>query len=267
MRTFKQMSDLSGRVALVTGGAGHIALAAEEALVELGAGLAILDVHEEACEQRADALRKAGASKVLALPCDLEDEENTRAVVRRVRESCGRLDIIVHTAAYTGGTKKAGWHVSFDQQGSQAFLGAFRVASLAAFVLIQEARDALAASGHGSVGLITSIYVMVGPDMCLYEGTAMTNSARYGSSKGGVLQLTRYLATVLAPEIRVNAVSPGGVLRGQPEVFRERYEARTPLGRMAAEEDVKGAIAYLASDLSAYVTGHNLVVDGGWTAW
>ena len=101
----------------------------------------------------------------------------------------------------------------------------------------------------------------------LYEGTAMGNPAAYGVSKGGLLQLMRYLSTVCAPKIRVNAISPGGVWRQQPEIFVERYVARTPLGRMAVEEDLKGAVAFLTSDLSSYVTGHNLVVDGGWTAW
>ena len=95
----------------------------------------------------------------------------------------------------------------------------------------------------------------------------MTNPAGYGASKGGLLQLTRYLATVFAPKIRVNAITPGGIWRGQPEIFVNRYEKRTPLGRMGMEEDFKGAVAYLASDLSTYVTGQNLVVDGGWTAW
>src|SRR3970282_2624267 len=86
-------------------------------------------------------------------------------------------------------------------------------------------------------------------------------------SKGGLLQLGRQLATLLAPRVRVNAISPGGIWRNQPDAFHQRYVSRTPLGRMAVEEDVKGAVAYLASDLSAYVTGQNLVVDGGWTAW
>lgn len=95
----------------------------------------------------------------------------------------------------------------------------------------------------------------------------MGNPAAYAASKGGLLQLTRWLATTLAPEIRVNSMTPGGIVRGQPTEFQERYIARTPLQRMGAEEDLKGAAAYLASDLSAYVTGHNLVVDGGWTIW
>ena len=119
----------------------------------------------------------------------------------------------------------------------------------------------------GAVILFASTYGMVGPDMRLYAGTPMANPAGYSASKGGLLQLMRYFATLLAPRIRVNAISPGGVWRNQPELFLERYVARTPLGRMAAEGDLKGAVAYLASDLSAYVTGHNLVVDGGWTAW
>jgi NAD(P)-dependent dehydrogenase (short-subunit alcohol dehydrogenase family) len=95
----------------------------------------------------------------------------------------------------------------------------------------------------------------------------MGNPAGYAASKGGLLQLTKYLATALAPAVRVNALSPGGVTRGQPRPFQQRYVERTPLRRMAVEEDLKGAFAYLAGDLSAYVTGHNLVVDGGWTAW
>ena len=95
----------------------------------------------------------------------------------------------------------------------------------------------------------------------------MANPAAYAASKGGLLQLTRWLATTLAPKIRVNAISPGGIARNQPSSFVERYEARTPLGRMATEDDFRGAIAYLASDMSTYVTGQNLRVDGGWCSW
>ncbi len=95
----------------------------------------------------------------------------------------------------------------------------------------------------------------------------MGNPAGYAASKGGLIQLTRWLATVLAPDVRVNAITPGGIWRDQPETFREQYVARTPLGRMGTEGDLKGAAAYLASNLSAYVTGQNLIVDGGWTAW
>jgi NAD(P)-dependent dehydrogenase (short-subunit alcohol dehydrogenase family) len=135
------------------------------------------------------------------------------------------------------------------------------------FVLIQAAANDLRASGRGSVINVSSIYGLVGPDWRLYDDTSLGNPAAYAASKGGLVQLTRWLATTLAPYVRVNAIAPGGVFRNTPEPFLGRYVARTPLGRMAQEEDIKGAVAYLASDLSAYVTGQCLAVDGGWTAW
>ena len=108
---------------------------------------------------------------------------------------------------------------------------------------------------------------VVGPNMDPFAGTEMGNSTAYAASKGGLIRLTRWLATVLAPRVRENALTPGGIWRNQPGLFVERYTKLTPLGRMGAEEDLKGAVAYLASDLSAYVTGHNLIVDGGCTIW
>jgi NAD(P)-dependent dehydrogenase (short-subunit alcohol dehydrogenase family) len=137
----------------------------------------------------------------------------------------------------------------------------------AVFVLTQACAAALRASGHGSVIVFGSTYGVVGPDWRIYAGTDMGNAAGYAASKGGAIQLSRWLATTLAPDVRVNALTPGGVARDQPQSFQDAYAARTPLGRMAAEEDYKGAAVFLASDLSRYVTGHNLIVDGGWTAW
>ena len=133
--------------------------------------------------------------------------------------------------------------------------------------LVQAAAGDLRASGHGSVINISSIYGLAGPDWRLYEGTDLGNPAAYAASKGGLIQATRWLATTLAPQVRVNAIAPGGVFRDTPEPFLSRYVARTPLARMAREEDFKGAVAYLASDLSAYMTGQCLTVDGGWTVW
>nr|MBI3612716.1 SDR family oxidoreductase [Nitrospirota bacterium] len=267
MRSLKQLMDLSGRRALVTGGAGHIGLAVEEALVELGAMVAVLDLDESGCEKRVEALSRIRAGSAVAVPCDLHDESAARRSVQEVVKKLNGLDIIVHCAAYVGTTDVPGWSVPFEQQTVAAWDQAIRVSLTSAFVIVQEARKALEASGRGSVILFASTYGLVGPDMSLYDDTKMSNPAGYGVSKGGLLQLMRYLATVLAPRVRVNAISPGGVRRNQPEAFHQRYISRTPMVRMATEEDFKGAVAYLASDLSGYVTGHNLVVDGGWTAW
>lgn len=268
MRSLTQLMELSGRKALLTGGAGSIGLAVGEVLMELGATVAILDLDAGVCQRRVEELSR-GQSRGRAIPlsCDLLNEQKTRGVVREAVRTMGGLDILIHCAAYVGTTETAGWAVPFDRQTVEAWDAAMRVNVTAAFVMVQEANDALVDSGHGSVIFFASTYGLVGPDHRLYEGTDMANPAGGAASKGGLLQLMRYLATTLAPHVRVNAISPGGVWRHQPDAFHQRYVSRTPLGRMATEEDLKGAVAYLTSDLSAYVTGHNLVVDGGWTAW
>jgi NAD(P)-dependent dehydrogenase (short-subunit alcohol dehydrogenase family) len=260
------MSSLKGRRALLTGGAGHIGFAAAEAMMALGATVALVDLDADACLARAQELSRSN-SQVIALGCDLKDESETRETLRQAIDQMGGLDILVHCAAYVGTTQIPGWTVPFKDQTVEAWDAALRVNLTSAFTMVNEASEALSATGNGSVVLFASTYGLVGPDMNMYEDTGMAHPAAYGASKGGLLQLMRYLSTVLAPKVRVNAITPGGVERGQPELFQERYNRKTPLGRMASEEDLKGAVAYLTSDLSSYVTGHNLVVDGGWTAW
>jgi NAD(P)-dependent dehydrogenase (short-subunit alcohol dehydrogenase family) len=254
VRSIQELSDLRGRRALVAGGAGHLGRVAVDALRELGADVAIVDLDTQEVEGT-------------AIVADLADEAAARAAVHETLERLGGLDVLVHCAALVGTSALAGWAEPFERQTVDAWRRALDVNLLSAFVLAQEAAPALRASGHGSVVLFGSIYGLAGPVPSLYEGTSLGNPAAYAASKGGVVQLARHLAAVLAPDVRVNAISPGGVERGQPPEFQTRYSERTPLGRMATEEDVKGAVAYLAGDLSAYVTGHNLVVDGGWTAW
>ena len=266
MKSLKDLMSLKGRVALVTGGTGHIGAAFGRALGELGARVVVLDVAMERCKQVADEVHQGFAVETLPLAIDLSDAEAVRGVPQIVLERFGQLDVVVHSAAFTD-TTVPGWAVPFAEQSVEAWDKALRVNTTAAFVLVQAATDVLRQSDHASVIFVSSIYGLVGPDMRLYEETGMNNAAGYAASKGGLLQLMRYLATLLAPQVRVNAISPGGVWRNQHEDFHERYKARTPLQRMATEEDLTGAVAYLASDLSSYVTGHNLVVDGGWTAW
>ncbi|HET9961994.1 MAG TPA: SDR family oxidoreductase [Nitrospiraceae bacterium] len=267
MKTIAELSSLAGRRALVTGAAGHIGFAICETLNELGATVAVCDREAAACERRVQELSSIRPGGAHPFACDLQDIPATRQMVRDVVRRLGGLDIAVHCAAYVGTDDVPGWAVPFEQQSDEPWESVLRVNVTAAFSIVQEAQRALSESGHGSVLFISSIYGLVGPDIRLYEGTNMGNPAAYGVSKGGLLQLMRYLATVCAPTIRVNALSPGGLWRNQKERFVQRYNARTPLGRMATEEDLKGAVAFLASDLSAYVTGQNLTVDGGWTAW
>lgn len=179
----------------------------------------------------------------------------------------GQLDILINNAAFVGTTGLQGWGVPFAEQSVETWRRALEVNLTAAFHLCQGVMPLLQTSGRGSIINMGSIYGEYGPDWSLYKGTAMSNPAAYGASKGGLLQLTRWLATTVAPAVRVNAISPGGIARGQASTFVRRYEARTPLGRMATEDDFRGVIAFLASDMSIYMTGQNLLVDGGWGIW
>ncbi len=267
MKTVAALMNLRDRVALVTGGAGHIGRAVGEALGELGAKLVVLDIDAERSAESARAIEERFDTEAMGLAVDLTNEDAVRAVPDEILRRFGRLDIVVNCAALVASSDLQGWSVPFAEQRTEAWRLGVEVNLTAPFALIQACAEPLRDSGQGSVVNVSSIYGMVGPDMRLYEDTALGNVAAYAASKGGLLQLTRWLSTVLAPDVRVNAVSVGGVWRDQPEKFHRRYLERTPLARMATEEDLKGAVAYLASDLSTYVTGHNLVVDGGWTAW
>lgn len=262
MKSLHDLMNLSGRVAAITGGAGHIGRAMAGALAEQGCAIAIID-RTEAVHEVASGL----GVPALGVMADLADEAQTRAIPEQVKAALGGLDILIHCAGFVGTSGLSGWVVPFEQQSSDTWRKALEVNLTAVFNLTQAATPLLRQSGHGSVIMVSSIYGELGPDMGLYDGTAMGNPAAYAASKGGMNQLARWLSTVLAPDIRVNTIVPGGVARGQPEIFAERYRKRTPLGRMATEEDFKGIAAFLASDLSAYVTGQTINVDGGWGAW
>lgn len=266
MGGLKALMDLGGRSALVTGAVGALGRTISATLAEMGAELILVDRAEVDLASFADALRGEFGVQVLTVACDLEQEAERSALMAQVARH-RRLDVLVNNAAFVGTSGLAGWALPFEQQSVDTWRRALEVNLTAAFDLCQQAIPLLRASGRGSVVNIGSIYGLLGPDWSLYEGTAMANPAAYAASKGGLLQLTRWLATTLGPDVRVNSISPGGIARGQPAAFVERYEARTPLKRMAIEDDFRGAVAYFASDLSAYVTGQNLSVDGGWGAW
>ena len=267
MRSVKELMDLSGRIALITGGAGCIGSAMAEALAELGASVIILDVDGGRITTVTQRIADDYGVLTYGLDIDLENSDAVKTVPEQIKNSAGSLDILINNAAFGGTSNLDGWVVPFEEQSVETWRRALEVNLTACFELTQACIPLLRCSSHASVINIASIYGMLGPDMSLYEGTEMGNPAAYAASKGGLIQLTRWLATTLAPEIRVNAISPGGLERGQPEAFQKRYVRRTPMRRMGCEEDFKGVTAFLASDLSAYVTGQNLFVDGGWSVW
>lgn len=266
-RPLHDLMALDGRTAMVTGGAGPLGYVLSSTLAELGARVIIVDLHEDASTAAARALGEVAAGPHVGIGANLMDPDAAPRVVAEVERTAGGLDVIVNNAAFTGTSGVPGYAVPFEEQTDEAFLAAAQLNLQAPFSLVRTALPLLRASGHGSVINVSSMYGLVGPNMRLYDGTAMGNPAAYGATKGGIAQLTRYLATVLAPDVRVNAIAPGGIARGQDEQFVERYEALTPLRRMGTEDDMRGAVAWLAGDAAAYVTGQVIAVDGGWTAW
>lgn len=267
MRSFHDMMSMKGRVSLITGGAGHLGYTMATALAEVGSGIVIVDIEQEKTQALADKLAQQFGVDAIGFGTDLADESDIRGIPDRVEATLGRLDVVINNAALGGTTDLSGWTVPFEQQSSDTWRNALEVNLTAVFNLTQAALPLLKASGHGSIINVASIYGILGPDLRLYEGLNMGNPAAYAASKGGLIQFTKWCATVLAPEIRANAITPGGVFRNQPEEFVARYVTRTPVARMAREDDFVGAVVYLASDLSAYVTGQNIVIDGGWSVW
>jgi len=265
--TIRELSNLNGRRALITGATGNLGKVIADTLAELGADLVLVDrPGSDFTTLTADLIERWGV-KVEQKDCDLEQQGQRIELMDWLKCSGQGLNILINNAAFVGTSDLKGWAVPFEEQSIDTWRRALEVNLTAVFELCQGFMPLLKKSKGASIINIGSIYGEFGPDWSLYEGTSMSNPAAYGASKGGLLQLTRWLSTTVAPYVRVNSISPGGIFRNQPKDFMQRYRAKTPLDRMATEDDFRGAIAYLASDLSNYVTGQKIVVDGGWGVW
>jgi NAD(P)-dependent dehydrogenase (short-subunit alcohol dehydrogenase family) len=265
--TSRDLFDLTGRVALITGSAGILGPEFAAALGAYGARVAMTDRDEEACHRAAQAVREETGAEVLPLKLDVADEAAVARVVAEVHQAFGEIGILINAAA----SKSPGYFrplVDYDRSDWEHVLAANLTGM---FLVTKHVVPHLIAKKRGTIINIASMYGVVGPDPSLYVGSwyldqEINTPPIYAATKAGVLGFTRHLATTLAVHgIRANAVSPGGVESGQNETFLSRYAERSPIGRMARREELRGPIVFLASDASSYMTGHNLVVDGGWT--
>jgi len=251
--------DLDGQTTIVTGGAGLIGAVTCEYLAEYGADVVVADYDEESGTAVADNFGSDSEYR----PLDITDEASVERLVRAVDTECDGIDALVNCAyPRTDAYGQRFEDVSLDQWNANLsmHLGGYYATCRHVAKVMMDRGDG------GRIVNLGSIYGIRAPDFSVYDGTGMTSPVEYAGIKGGVINLTRYLASYLGEyDIRVNAVSPGGVFDEQNEQFVEQYEERTPLGRMAEPADVAGAILYLLSPAAAYITGHNLVVDGGWT--
>ncbi|MBD3624949.1 MAG: SDR family oxidoreductase [Rhodobacteraceae bacterium] len=251
--------SLAGRTALVTGGAGLYGRQIVAALAEAGARTYIASRGVEALEAVAAEECDRGRD-VRALALDLDDQPSIDRVCARIADEAGGADILVNNAVTRN--PQAVWGGSME-----AYDASLRINASALFYLTHKISEAM--PDGGSIINIGSMMGTVGVEPANYAETDMhaNPSPAYFYEKGGMQNFTRWAASILGPRnIRVNCVAPGGFLSGQPDSFIEAYSARTQLGRMANDTDLKGIIVFLASDASAYVTGANIPVDGGYTA-
>jgi len=243
---------------VVTGGAGLFGRQIVEALAEAGARVFMASRNLEKLENQAEAFRQAGLN-VSALQYDQAAEKSIHRLLQQVLEAAGRVDVLVNNSVLRC--------VKDWDSPAADFARSMEVNATGLFVITREFGEHMAAHGGGSIINIGSIQGLCGPDYTLYEGLNWGSPPDYFFHKGGMVQLTRYAASRLGPQgVRVNTITPGGFFNAQDPRFVARYNARTFLGRMANQSDLKGAVVFLASDASAYVTGANLTVDGGYTA-
>ncbi len=263
-----QLFRLDGCTAIITGGAGLLGEEHAIALADFGANIVLTDINLAVCQQRAAEIAERAGVKTLAMQCDVTQRADWEAVLAATLEKFGRVDVLVNNAGYTNQSQSPNFKAPFPQFPLEDWNQLLGVNLTGTFLGCQVIGEAMVNQKSGSIINLASLYGVVSPNHRMYPGTGIHQPVAYSVSKAGVVALTRYLGTLWAETgVRVNAITPGGVFNEHPEAFSSRFDQLCPAGRMADKNELRGAIVYLASAASKYCFGHNLVVDGGWTAW
>jgi NAD(P)-dependent dehydrogenase (short-subunit alcohol dehydrogenase family) len=267
----KELFSLEGKISVVTGALGLIGKHHCYALSEAGSNVIVADIDEEKCKEFANQL----PTESLGISLDVTDKNSIENLVKIVLERFGKIDVLVNNAAINDMFENpltAGELSKFENYPLDMWQKSIDVNLTGVFLCSQIIGREMAKRKSGSIINVASTYGMVAPDQSLYQKPDGTQdfykSPSYPATKSAILNFTRFLASYWGKDnIRINTLSPGGVENNQDEYFIKNYSRKTMLGRMAKPDDYKGAIVFLASDASSYMTGANLVVDGGWTAW
>lgn len=265
---------VDSRVVVVTGGLGLLGSHFVRALLELGAAVAAVDLPGRVIGAREALGSSIDHPRLVYIEADVTSRGSLEAAFGRIEQRFGAPDGLVNAAAIDAPPgSSASDNPPFEDYSEGDWERVMDVNVKGVFLSCQVFGSAMARAGRGSIVNISSIYGVVSPDQRLYQyrrdrGESFFKPASYSASKSAILNLTRYLATYWAPQgVRVNTLTFGGVFNDQDKEFVEAYAARTPLGRMARADEYNGAIVFLLSDASSYMTGANLVLDGGWTSW
>jgi NAD(P)-dependent dehydrogenase (short-subunit alcohol dehydrogenase family) len=264
--------SLAGQVGVVTGAGGKLGPVWVDALLEAGARVAALDLPGARVSEAFEAVAARAGAALVRIDCDITSRASIEAAAVAVESALGVATILVNNAGVDQPPDSPGGRHQLADLPIEQFRRMVEVNLLGTFQVIQVFGDRMAVQGGGSIVNIGSLYASVSPDPHFYDHLAgsapFIKSPAYGASKAGVVSLSKFFSTHWAGRgIRVNTLSPGGVLAGQDPQFKDKYHARVPLGRMAVPADLKGPLIFLASSASSYVTGHELRVEGGFTAW
>lgn len=273
--TTKGIYDLSGRVAIITGGAGMLGVMHTEAIAEAGGCPVLADINEAAAVSEAKRIAEIYGVPCLGVKVDITSKEEVQALCSVVLERYGRIDILINNAANDPKVKpgESSWS-RFENFTLEQWSQDIAVGLTGAFLCSRVIGGEMARRGGGVILNIASDLGVIAPDQRIYakDGLSVEQQAvkpvSYSVVKHALIGLAKYLATYWAEEnIRVNVLSPGGVQADQPKEFIEKFSYRVPMGRMARRDEYKGAVLFLVSDASSYMTGANLIIDGGKTCW
>ncbi|MEN2768686.1 SDR family oxidoreductase [Ornithinibacillus xuwenensis] len=273
MNSYLERFHLNGKTAIITGGAGLLGQHFSSGLADAGAYVAIADVNLHEAERVMEDINKKYPGRAMAVQCDVTSEDSINDMIHKVKSQYGEINILHNNAAGKSSDLDA-FFADFEAYSLDQWKEIMAINLDGMFLVAKAVGKFMKEQGKGgSIIQTSSIYGVMGPDQRIYEGSyylerQINSPAVYSASKAGVIGLTKYLATYWAKDgIRVNAITPGGVESGQNDTFKENYSNRIPLGRMAQPEEMVGALIYLASNASSYVTGHNIIIDGGLNAW
>jgi len=256
----KEYFDINNKSFLITGANGKLVNNFVKFLTKFKIKLILKDkFFEKKKIKKFQMICKKNKIQLKIIKCDFSNNKDREKLILNLKNT--KIDVIINNATYTSNSKH--YFSKFKFQNVSEWKKIFEVNLTTVFDLIKELQPCLKKSKKPSIINIASIYGIRGPDWEIYKNTEMGNPAAYAISKAGIIQLTRWLANTLAPKTRVNSITLGGIFRNQPKSFVKKYKNKTPLKRMGIEKDVNGAILYLSSNLSNYVTGANLVIDGG----